>query len=145
MRSLTVVFSASMCAMIPMLRRLARSSAGAPFVGVLDAVVLDMANLGTCVVRAKRVRKISGTWLVRESCRRDLSSKRSVRGVPLPAVAAVMAIVLLFGLIVVWYIQRPPRHTSIVLVVLDTVRADHCSAYGYGKPTTPRLERLASE
>ncbi|HEX5068504.1 MAG TPA: sulfatase [Myxococcota bacterium] len=30
-----------------------------------------------------------------------------------------------------------------VLVVLDTVRADHCSAYGYARPTTPSLERLA--
>lgn len=30
-----------------------------------------------------------------------------------------------------------------VLVLIDTVRADHCSAYGYGRPTTPALERLA--
>jgi arylsulfatase A-like enzyme len=26
---------------------------------------------------------------------------------------------------------------------VDTLRADHCSAYGYGRPTTPRMEALA--
>ncbi len=32
-----------------------------------------------------------------------------------------------------------------VLILLDTVRADHCSAYGYARPTTPALERLARQ
>jgi len=32
-----------------------------------------------------------------------------------------------------------------VLVVLDTVRADHVGAYGYPRPTTPRLDALAAE
>ena len=36
--------------------------------------------------------------------------------------------------------QPPP---PILLVTFDTLRADHCSAYGYGRPTTPTLERLA--
>jgi arylsulfatase A-like enzyme len=111
----------------------------------LDAVVLDMRNLGTNLGREKRVRKIAGTWLVRQSCGRDLSPRARVRGIALPAVAAVMAVILVVGLILVVWIARPPRVTSIVLVVLDTVRADHCSAYGYGKPTTPRLERLATQ
>lgn len=34
---------------------------------------------------------------------------------------------------------------SLVLVSLDTVRADHLSLYGYERPTTPRLEGLARE
>lgn len=34
---------------------------------------------------------------------------------------------------------------SLVLVSLDTVRADHLSLYGYGRPTTPRLEGFARE
>jgi arylsulfatase A-like enzyme len=33
-------------------------------------------------------------------------------------------------------------HPDIVLVTLDTVRADHTSTYGYDKPTTPRLTEL---
>ncbi len=33
---------------------------------------------------------------------------------------------------------------NVLLVVLDTVRADHLSVYGYERETTPRLERLAA-
>lgn len=32
---------------------------------------------------------------------------------------------------------------SVLLITVDTVRADHLSAYGYGVPTSPVLERLA--
>jgi arylsulfatase A-like enzyme len=34
---------------------------------------------------------------------------------------------------------------NVLLIVLDTLRADHVSAYGYDRPTTPRLDRLARE
>ncbi len=37
------------------------------------------------------------------------------------------------------------KRPSIVLVTLDTVRADHTSAYGYEKKTTPNLEELAAQ
>lgn len=36
------------------------------------------------------------------------------------------------------------RRPNIVLISLDTVRADHLSAYGYQRPTTPNLDRFAS-
>jgi hypothetical protein len=36
----------------------------------------------------------------------------------------------------------PGGRPDIVVVTLDTVRADHTSAYGYDKPTTPRLSEL---
>jgi arylsulfatase A-like enzyme len=36
-----------------------------------------------------------------------------------------------------------PERPDILLVTIDTLRADHCSAYGYGRPTTPRLDALA--
>jgi len=32
---------------------------------------------------------------------------------------------------------------NVVFIVLDTVRADHLSSYGYSRPTTPNLDRLA--
>jgi arylsulfatase A-like enzyme len=39
---------------------------------------------------------------------------------------------------------RPPAGApNILLIVLDTVRADHLSLYGYQRPTTTALERLA--
>ena len=35
--------------------------------------------------------------------------------------------------------QRP----NLLLVTIDALRADHLSSYGYGRPTTPRLDGLA--
>lgn len=41
-------------------------------------------------------------------------------------------------------LPAPPRHApNVVLVVLDTVRADALSCYGYNRRTTPNLDRLA--
>jgi arylsulfatase A-like enzyme len=37
----------------------------------------------------------------------------------------------------------PPSARNLLLVVWDTVRADNLSLNGYGRPTTPNLERLA--
>lgn len=37
----------------------------------------------------------------------------------------------------------PPR--NLVFISLDTIRADHLTPYGYGRPTSPVLERLAGE
>src|SRR5574341_890409 len=34
---------------------------------------------------------------------------------------------------------------NVLLVVLDSVRADHMSSYGYARETTPFLDRLARE
>jgi arylsulfatase A-like enzyme len=38
----------------------------------------------------------------------------------------------------------PPGSPNVLLVVLDTVRADHLSLHGYGRRTSPALERLAA-
>ena len=34
---------------------------------------------------------------------------------------------------------------NVVLIVMDTVRADHFSCYGYHRPTSPHVDRIASE
>jgi arylsulfatase A-like enzyme len=39
-------------------------------------------------------------------------------------------------------VDRPP---NVLLVTMDTTRADHCSLYGYEVETTPNLTRLAAE
>jgi arylsulfatase A-like enzyme len=39
----------------------------------------------------------------------------------------------------------PERLPNLLVVTLDTVRADHLSAYGYGRETSPQLARLAAE
>jgi arylsulfatase A-like enzyme len=38
-----------------------------------------------------------------------------------------------------------PRDLKILLVTIDTLRADHVGSYGYARPTTPNLDRLAAE
>jgi len=40
--------------------------------------------------------------------------------------------------------EPPPKQPDIVLVIIDTLRADHLGAYGYGRPTSPNIDALAS-
>ena len=39
--------------------------------------------------------------------------------------------------------ETPPEAPDVLLIILDTVRASSLSMYGYARPTTPGLERLA--
>ena len=38
-----------------------------------------------------------------------------------------------------------PHDLKVLLVTIDTLRADHVGTYGYRRPTTPNLDRLAAE
>ncbi len=40
--------------------------------------------------------------------------------------------------------ETSPRPRSVLLISIDTCRADHLSAYGYSRKTTPYLEELAA-
>ena len=40
-------------------------------------------------------------------------------------------------------VSPQPDLPNVLLIVLDTLRADHVSAYGYARPTTPNLDRFA--
>src|SRR6185503_3371096 len=74
------------------------------------------------------------------------------RGRLLPAVAAVVVVAL--GAVGVWRIRspRPPalaggscRGCNLLLVTIDTLRADRVGAFGSARGLTPRLDRLAAE
>ena len=41
--------------------------------------------------------------------------------------------------------RAAPDLPNVVFITWDTVRADHLSAYGYSRPTTPNLDKLASQ
>lgn len=41
--------------------------------------------------------------------------------------------------------HRPIEPRGVVLIVVDTVRADHLGVYGYERPTSPRLDRAAAD
>ncbi len=57
-----------------------------------------------------------------------------MRAVPAAPLLALAAGLLACG---------PSGPPSIVLVTVDTLRADHLGVYGYTRPTTPNLDRLA--
>jgi choline-sulfatase len=38
-----------------------------------------------------------------------------------------------------------PQDFDVLLVTIDTTRADHLSAYGYARPTSPNLDKLAAD
>lgn len=58
---------------------------------------------------------------------------------PIPAVS-----VLLLGICLTSCSERDER-PNILLITLDTTRADHLSCYGYERKTSPHLDRLAEE
>jgi arylsulfatase A-like enzyme len=44
--------------------------------------------------------------------------------------------------------RLPPADTStpdVLLIIVDTLRADHLSSYGYGRPTSPAIDALAAQ
>lgn len=59
--------------------------------------------------------------------------------------AAITAVVTLLAAGVAWFAmsQRASPRPSIVLITIDTLRADHLEAYGYDRPTAPRIKQLA--
>lgn len=65
--------------------------------------------------------------------------RRILAGTAAAAVVAA-AIILRFG-------GLPPSFAgySVILVSIDTLRADHLGAYGYGKETSPEIDRFARE
>ena len=70
---------------------------------------------------------------------RPLARRISLRWIALAAALAV-------GAGAAWWVSgrlAETAHPSILLVTIDTLRADHTSAYGYARPTTPRLAALA--
>lgn len=41
--------------------------------------------------------------------------------------------------------EPEPRRPNVLLVSIDSLRADHLACYGYGRPTSPALDRIAAE
>ncbi len=76
---------------------------------------------------------------VRNSHRATSTLRRGARAVALALTcASVIAVAATCT-------PKPPVKPNVVLIVIDTLRADHLGAYGYGKPTSPHLDALARE
>lgn len=92
------------------------------------------------------------SWVVPWLYRRPSNARRALT-LSLPALLGSVLILAgtVFG--ADWLKQRretgralpPAGSPNVLLIVLDTVRFDRLSLYGYQRQTTPTLERLASE
>jgi len=40
---------------------------------------------------------------------------------------------------------EPPRPRNVILILVDTLRADHLGAWGYARPASPNLDAFARE
>jgi len=68
-----------------------------------------------------------------------------------PAIALCISAILLFGPRLDIASQAQPEKNdtpaypvNVLLITVDTLRADHLSVYGYQRPTTPNLDDLAA-
>lgn len=66
----------------------------------------------------------------------------------LRALPALSLVLIGFALAVAWRFEARPRLASpknVILISLDTLRADHLGAWGYERATSPRLDELAQK
>jgi choline-sulfatase len=62
----------------------------------------------------------------------DCDGQDAAAGVPAPAVMAEVP-------------PGVPRDLNLLFLTIDTLRADHLGCYGYPRPTSPEIDRLAAE
>lgn len=79
------------------------------------------------------------TFLACWSSRSDRNDHSRARGGVI-VVAAGLALIAVLGCQ-----SRPEPPPNVVLIVIDALRWDHLSTYGYPRPTTPFLDSLARE
>jgi choline-sulfatase len=58
---------------------------------------------------------------------------------------AVAAVALIGGAMIFFRATRAPKHGPIILISIDTLRADRLPAYGYQKVRTPAIDALAAD
>ena len=104
---------------------------------------------------------ILGVWTVVAgmvlAASRSTLAKRTLEHRFLPLTASASALLLLVLPAASYFLGAPPpislkksagagqNRPNLLLIVMDTVRADHLSAYGYSRRTTPNLEAFARE
>lgn len=117
--------------------------------------IYDFLTLTARLTSLSRILLALGTGLV---MRRWLLKHETVatqfwkKTLPWVAVAGLLALVCIPS--ISWLkehralSQLPPAtpgSPNVLVIVVDTLRADHLSAYGYSRPTSPNIDRLARE
>ena len=112
------------------------------------SIALTIGLILFCLVLVPFWRIILRQWFRRFETRGGLRSRSSLAwlGVPLLAMIFFSFLPLLGfgdGLRDRGVPRESAPHTNVILLIMDTTRADHLSCYGYERPTTPFLEALA--
>ena len=59
-------------------------------------------------------------------------------------ISLLSALMIVGGLI--WYLnKKPSRIRNVILISIDTCRADRLSCYGFDRPSTPRIDEIAAQ
>jgi len=59
--------------------------------------------------------------------------------------AAALGVLLVAGLVAMHCARRSPAPLNLLVITIDTLRADRLGCYGCDRPTTPHIDRLAGE
>lgn len=57
---------------------------------------------------------------------------------------ALLAVLVLVAAALLWYFYYPRKPQNVILITIDTLRADHLSLYGYPRKTSPELDARAA-
>lgn len=57
----------------------------------------------------------------------------------------ILAVLTVAGTAVWKFILSPVRHPNVLVILLDTLRADHLGTYGYARDTSPFLDSFAAQ
>lgn len=102
-----------------------------------------------CLIFALGLAAVFSRWFAQHSAAAMRFWRRTL---PLAAGLLVLAFVIVQG--GYWLAERratahlPPAPTgapNVLVVIMDALRADHVSAYGYPRVTTPEMDRLAAQ
>jgi arylsulfatase A-like enzyme len=119
-------------------------------------VFLSVIGIGTMFPRVHRLATLALALGVAVQAARMVSHRGGAfRGLVRRSIVPLTAAVPLAAVVVVgtlWMRERrllaalpaaPAAAPNVLLIILDTVRAANLGLYGYGRPTTPNLDRLA--
>ena len=122
------------------------------FLGLSDWLALmvgEQLHIAARIVLAAGLAVTCARWI-----RNHASSALAFFQVSLPRIAAATALLVIGIQSGLWLNEKilianlpeaSKEAPNILLIVIDTLRADHLSAYGYQRNTSPNLDRIARE
>ncbi|MCH7519439.1 MAG: sulfatase [Candidatus Dadabacteria bacterium] len=106
------------------------------FIAVCSASAIIFLILGTYILSRPKV-----TEFVQRIIFKTINSGKTI-----PLGLMILSIVVLFNLFMFGYAHlNRPDGPNVILISIDTLRADHLGSYGYGRNTSPNIDKLAEE